>query len=169
MRNRWNDINTDFTCLHCGSYVSAAQFLAGVGNRNHCPYCLWSRHLDLFEAGDRLAACKAPMRPVGLTMKRSRNKYASAANGELMLVHLCTNCDHTSINRIAADDVPDTIIEVFDASQLESVSLLGRIATSGIDLLADQGSDILYRQLYGRGSREVNAAKIGTDRQTTPI
>ena len=98
------DINTDFKCRHCGSYISTARPLAGVGNRNHCPYCLWSRHLDLFEAGDRLAACKAPMRPVGLTLKNSRNKYARAASGELMLVHLCTDCSKISINRIAADD-----------------------------------------------------------------
>ena len=60
------DINADFRCQHCGAYVSASRVLSGVSNRNHCPYCLWSRHLDLFEAGDRLAACKAPMRPVGL-------------------------------------------------------------------------------------------------------
>jgi hypothetical protein len=144
------DINTDFTCLHCSSYVSAAQFLAGVGNRNHCPYCLWSRHLDLFEAGDRLAACKAPMRPVGLTLKRSRNKYASTPNGELMLVHLCEDCDRISINRIAADDLPKAIIEVFKASLMESGWLWEQTMKSDINLLGDESCDIVYRQLYGQ-------------------
>ena len=150
MRNFWNDINTDFTCLHCGSYVSTAQFLAGVGNRNHCPYCLWSRHLDLFEAGDRLAACKAPMRPMGLTLKNSRNKYASSASGELMLVHLCTDCERISINRIAADDHPDAIVEVFEASLTESLGLRTQTMENGITLLGDESLDIVYRQLYGQ-------------------
>ena len=63
------DINRDFRCVYCGNFVSAAALFAGVKNRNHCPYCLWSRHLDLFEAGDRLSACKAPMRPIGVTVK----------------------------------------------------------------------------------------------------
>ena len=37
-------------CLHCGTYISAEAVLSGVRNRNHCPHCLSSRHLDLFEA-----------------------------------------------------------------------------------------------------------------------
>jgi len=149
MRNLWNDINTDFTCLHCGNYVSAARFLAGVGNRNHCPYCLWSRHLDLFEAGDRLAACKALMRPVGLTLKRSRNKYDNAASGELMVVHQCIDCDRISINRIAADDIPEAVLEVFQASLVEATWLREQILGDGINLLGGESFDLIYRQLYG--------------------
>jgi hypothetical protein len=144
------DINADFKCRHCGSYVSAARSLAGVANRNHCPYCLWSRHLDLFEAGDRLAACKASMRPVGLTFKNSRNKYARIASGELMLVHLCTDCERISINRIAADDVPQAIMEVFEASLAESDRLWQYIVAGGINLLGDESCEILYQQLYGQ-------------------
>ena len=144
------DINADFKCQHCGAYVSAARALAGAANRNHCPYCLWSRHLDLFEAGDRLAACKALMRPVGLTLKNSRNKYAHIGNGELMLVHLCTDCERISINRIAADDVPQAIMEVFEASLV----LLDRLMQQGmigeINLLGDGSFEIVYQQLYGQ-------------------
>ena len=155
MKNFRIDTNTDFKCLNCRGYVSSAEMLAGVGNRNHCPYCLWSRHLDLFEAGDRLAACKAPMRPMGLTLKRSRNKYASAVSGELMLVHLCTECDRISINRIAADDVPEMIIEVFEASLTESVWLIQQNKDLGIKLLGDESFDIVYRQLYGQAINPV--------------
>jgi len=147
------DINSDFKCQHCGSYVSSAKMLAGVKNRNHCPYCLWSRHLDLLEAGDRLAACKAPMRPVGLTLKRSRNKYTGLAGGELMLVHQCTDCERISINRIAADDIPEVIIEIFDASLVESIRLRERILANGINLLGDENLDIVHRQLYGQDRR----------------
>ncbi len=94
----------DFKCAHCHVFVSSAHLISGVNNRNHCPYCLWSCHLDLYAAGDRLSACKAPMRPIGLTMKTGRNKYQRESRGELMLVHQCTDCGTLSINRIAADD-----------------------------------------------------------------
>ena len=147
------DINADFKCHHCGAYVSASRALAGVANRNHCPYCLWSRHLDLLEAGDRLAACKAPMRPVGLTMKNSRNKYARIGSGELMLVHLCTDCQRISINRIASDDIPQAIVEVFEASLTTPIKLKQQIITDGVNLLGDQSFDIVCQQLYGQTTR----------------
>jgi len=147
------DINTDFKCRHCGAYVSASRALAGVANRNHCPYCLWSRHLDLFEAGDRLAACKALMRPAGLTLKNSRNKYARIGSGELMLVHRCTDCERISINRIATDDVPQVIMEVFEASLVASERLWLQRMAGGINLLGDESFDIVCQQLYGRTIR----------------
>ena len=103
-----------FACKHCGT-SSRRLDLSGVQNRNHCPYCLWSRHLDLTEAGDRLSACKSPMRPIGLTVKATRKKYGPG-RGELMLIHLCTECNTLSINRIAADDIPGTVFAVFEGS-----------------------------------------------------
>jgi len=147
------DINSDFKCLHCRNYVSSAALLAGVQNRNHCPYCLWSRHLDLFEAGDRLSACKAPMRPIGLTVKRRRKKYATTAAGELMLVHQCLECEHVSINRIAADDVPQALLEVFEAGLALSAPARERILGCGITLLGGKSVDLVYRQLYGPAIR----------------
>ena len=113
---RLNNTSGDFVCLHCGAFVSAEPILSGVRNRNHCPYCLSSRHLDQFEAGDRLSACKACMRPVGLTLKRIAKKYAGRSQGELMLVHLCDDCGKISINRIAADDDSEGILAILEKS-----------------------------------------------------
>jgi DNA-directed RNA polymerase subunit RPC12/RpoP len=144
------DINADFKCLHCGQYISADALLAGVNNRNHCPYCLWSRHLDWYQAGDRLSACKAGMHPVGLTMKRSRNKYAAVAGGELMLVHQCIECESLSINRIAADDVPEVILEVFADGNTLSREIKDQIRMRRITLLGCADIDLVYRQLYGQ-------------------
>jgi hypothetical protein len=142
----------DFKCAHCGVIVSSAHFLSGVNNRNHCPYCLWSCHLDLYAAGDRLSACKGQMKPIGLTMKNGRNKYRLDKRGELMLVHECVDCGALSINRIAADDEPSNIIDVFESS------LDGRIhaicSQYGITVLHRADVDILHRQLYG-GKPEV--------------
>lgn len=109
-----SDTLGDFVCAHCGAYVCANTELSGVKNRNHCPYCLSSRHLDHYEAGDRLSACKARMKPIGLTMKQTPKKYGSAVSGELMLIHQCEDCGKISINRIAADDDNDLILELLE-------------------------------------------------------
>ena len=107
----------DFECGHCRLHVSAEPRRSGVHNRNHCPYCLWSKHVDLRAAGDRLCACKGPMRPVGLALKRRHKKYAPAgAAGELMLVHQCAVCGAVSLNRVAADDSSQRLWEVFETS-----------------------------------------------------
>ena len=139
----------DFKCVHCHVIVSSAHILSGVNNRNHCPYCLWSCHLDLYAAGDRLSACKAPMKPIGLTMKQGRNKYQRDSRGELMLIHECTECKILSINRIAADDDSGTVMAVFQ----ESLQLGGQVHALcqeyGIVMLKKEDSKIVYAQLYG--------------------
>jgi len=140
--------NTDFRCKHCGCYVTSMRQVSGVNNRNHCPYCLWSCHLDLFVAGDRLSACKAPMQPVGLTMKPTRNKYAPGG-GELMLVHICKDCGQVSINRIAADDDARSLMDVFTGSFTLHVRTLEQLLGSGISLLDRENEDNIQRQLMG--------------------
>jgi hypothetical protein len=142
----------DFKCGHCGVIVSSAHFLSGVNNRNHCPYCLWSCHLDLYAAGDRLSACKGQMRPVGLTMKKGRNKYRLDKRGELMLVHQCTECGVLSINRIASDDDPSAIVHLFEASVEPQIHTL--CESHGILMLKTNDRDALYKQLYG-GVKEI--------------
>jgi hypothetical protein len=138
-----------FICKHCHAFVTTAPFLSGVQNRNHCPYCLWSRHVDLHAAGDRLCACKSPMQPVGLTAKAVNKKYA-ARSGELMLVHLCTECESLSINRIAADDIPETIFGIYGSSDKLEPSLQKRLANEGIHLLQEKDSETVQAQLFGQ-------------------
>ena len=151
--------NTDFTCQHCRRFVSANAFLAGAQNRNHCPYCLWSRHLDLFEPGDRLAACKAGMRPVALSVKRSRKKYAPRS-GELMLVHQCTDCGKLSINRIAADDIADYVFEVYEASLRLVPPMLEQMRESGIEVLGEQDEPLARLRLFGGLEHEMCLSEI---------
>lgn len=141
--------NPDFKCIHCRYFVSAGMMLAGVNHRNHCPYCLWSRHMDLFKAGDRMSACKAPMKPVGLTMKRSYNKYLADSGGELMLAHLCSGCGSIAINRIAADDDTQKILDVFKASTKLPVDLCSSLRNKGIDLLGYDSMEEVKVQLFG--------------------
>ena len=143
-----NQTDDGFLCKHCNVYVSAAAFLSGVENRNHCPYCLWSRHLDLYMAGDRLSACKSPMKPIGVTVKSTGKKYGPA-HGELMLIHLCTDCEGLSINRIAADDIPQTVFSVFEGSFQLDARMRSRLETDGISALTRRDSDTVHAQLFG--------------------
>ena len=149
MRTYFMDINADFICKHCSQFVSARTAISGVVNRNHCPYCLHSRHVDLFAAGDRLCACKALMEPVGLAFKRTRDKYAGAAQGELMLVHRCETCGDLSLNRIAADDDPMGIFAVFERGVLFSSRLQQQCQEQGIRLLLDADRSKVEASLFG--------------------
>jgi len=124
----------DFRCTHCGYIVTSARWLSGVNNRNHCPYCLRSLHLDLYSSGDRLSACKAVMHPIALTTKRSHNKY-SHGPGELMLVHLCADCGDISINRIAADDDADTLLEIYHTSSVLPIEIRNLLLDYEIEIL----------------------------------
>ena len=149
MRTNVQSINADFTCKYCGSFISACSALSGVVNRNHCPYCLHSRHVDLFEAGDRLCACKSLMAPVGLTLKRTRDKYAAQRGGELMLIHRCTHCSELVINRIAADDDPHKLIRVL-LSSVEKAGLGDQCQSQGIQLLGLNDLPLVQKRLYGQ-------------------
>lgn len=139
----------DFKCAHCHHLVSAAHSSSGVNNRNHCPYCLWSCHLDLFTSGDRLSACKAQMKPIGLTMKKSRNKYRLEARGELMLIHECMDCGSLSINRIAADDDSECILMVFRDSLRYGHQKSWLCEEQGILMLGSEALQAIHVQLFG--------------------
>ncbi len=149
MRTNTIDINADFTCKHCGGFVSALRAVSGMFNRNHCSHCLYSRHVDLFTPGDRLCACKSLMAPVGLTLKKCRDKYGNEPQGELMLIHRCTACGALSINRISADDNPDELMAVFTHSQMLDPSFERLCELEGIQLLRQDESDLLGARLYG--------------------
>ena len=143
----------DFKCMHCGAGVSSAHLLSGVNNRNHCPYCLWSCHLDLFASGDRLSACKGAMKPVGLTVKKSRNKYRAESQGELMLIHQCVECAALSMNRIAADDDAELVLIVFQESLVFQSQLSLLCQPHDIAPLNGRAIEAVKAQLYGRSAR----------------
>ncbi len=140
----------DFVCVHCHHFVSAQTALAGVHHRNHCPYCLSSRHLDLYAAGDRLSACKARMKPIGLTLKRQSKKYARFDQGELMLVHRCEECGKLAINRLAADDDNEAIMAVYQNSLRIEQHLYNRADEDGITLLGLADRHIVEWRLFGQ-------------------
>ena len=94
-------INTEqdyFICRHCGRAVAASPH----GHRNHCPYCLRSRHLDV-RTGDRLSGCRSLMDPIAIWAKEG---------GEWAIVHRCRGCGLMRANRIAPDDDEDELLAI---------------------------------------------------------
>ena len=154
MRAYSKDTNADFTCKQCGFLVSVDRAASGVINRNHCPYCLYSRHVDLHRAGDRLCACKGLMKPVGITIKNSRDKYAIMQKGELMLVHRCTSCSRLSINRVAADDDPTKLLAVFKSSASDVQHIQHICQEQDITLLKRSDNSLMHTRLFGNPSGE---------------
>jgi len=69
----------------------------GTAHRNHCPNCLWSRHVDDDSPGDRDADCSSLMEPIAISVR---------GDGEWVLVHRCRGCDALRLNRTAGDDNP---------------------------------------------------------------
>ncbi len=85
---------TSFRCVHCRLDVPADA--PGTAHRNHCPHCLWSRHLD-GDVGDRASECRSAMEPIGITVR---------GDGEWVLIHRCSGCGTLRSNRTAGDDNP---------------------------------------------------------------
>jgi hypothetical protein len=92
------------------------------------------------------------MKPIGLTMKKGRNKYRLESGGELMLIHECTECGSLSINRIAADDDSGSILEVFIVSLKNSSQLRARSEADGIIMLDTEDGELVRSQLFGQNA-----------------
>jgi len=90
------------------------------------------------------------MKPIGLTMKKSRNKYRLEAGGELMLVHECIECGVLSINRIAADDDVEFILRVFQGSLAAGYQIAASCKQAGIMMLTMEDAECLDAQLRGQ-------------------
>lgn len=81
-----------FICEHCGKQVEP---LAHGSYRNHCPYCLYSKHVDAEGPGDRAATCHALMHPVALDQSGKKG---------WVIIHRCEACGKEISNKAAPDD-----------------------------------------------------------------
>lgn len=85
-------INESFICENCGKEVEKHPEWSA---RNHCPFCLCSKHLDEKNPWDRLSECHGIMIPVDIDYKK--NKW-------YMIKHKCKKCQKEILNKIAPDD-----------------------------------------------------------------
>lgn len=85
----------DFVCAYCKKQI------LGNGYTNHCPHCLYSKHVDI-EPGDRLADCNGLMKPLSYFQK----------NGDFYIVHQCKECGLIKNNKKSAEDSTDTLLNL---------------------------------------------------------
>ncbi|RVW07318.1 RNHCP domain-containing protein [Prescottella agglutinans] len=72
-----------FTCIRCGLAVSVAA--PSAEPRTHCPNCLTGTH----------GQCRARTHPIAVAVLR---------DGDWMLIHRCTGCDHLAAHPVVDDD-----------------------------------------------------------------
>ena len=89
-----------FRCCECRLDVSMDA--PGAAHRNHCPNCLWSKHVDE-RPGDRASHCGAGMEPLAIAVR---------GRGEWVLIHRCRGCDALVANRTAGDDNPLLLVKL---------------------------------------------------------
>lgn len=82
----------DFVCEKCGEQVK------GGGFTNHCPCCLWSKHVDV-EPGDRVSLCGGLMEP---------REYCYSVS-EKWVLHRCVVCGLEKKNKLNDHDSLDTL------------------------------------------------------------
>jgi hypothetical protein len=85
----------DFTCGHCGFQVQ------GTGYTNHCPRCLWSKHVDV-NPGDRSESCHGLMEPVRV------EKHGA----DLYIIQRCVQCHAQRRIKPADADDRDLLIQL---------------------------------------------------------
>ena len=88
---RFTKNDAGFICTHCGRRVEPL----GYSSRNHCPFCLWSLHVDVLP-GDRANECRGEMEPVRVELNPKKG---------YVIVHRCTRCGELHRNK-AANEAP---------------------------------------------------------------
>lgn len=95
---RFKMIDENFICEVCGSNVEKLGYTA----RDHCPYCLSSKHVDI-NPGDRRADCGGVLVPIGIE---------NAKKGNYKIVYKCQKCGEIKRNIMAHDDNMDLVIKI---------------------------------------------------------
>ena len=88
----------DFVCEHCGEKV------VGDGYTDHCPKCLWAKHVDRLIPGDRESDCGGMMEPIATQF--------SISNFQFSIKYKCTKCRHTFKVREGKGDDREKLIEL---------------------------------------------------------
>ena len=91
-------IDEEFICENCGYNVKKL----GYSCRNHCPKCLYSKHVDI-NPGDREESCHGLLVPIGLEIS-SKKGY--------IIIFKCKKCGAIRKNKVAEDDNMDLIISL---------------------------------------------------------
>ena len=92
---KFTKVKENFKCENCGHSIK------GNGYTNHCPKCLYSKHVDN-NPGDRACDCKGLMKPIDIEIK----------GAEYIITHECHVCGHKKKQKTCENDDFDTIIKI---------------------------------------------------------
>lgn len=81
----------------------------GSGYTDHCPNCLWSKHVDV-NPGDRASKCNGMMRP--LKVEHDRNWFA--------IDYVCVKCRMRKKVRAAENDNKELLFKLLSSSSSSS-------------------------------------------------
>lgn len=95
-RSNFIKVTQDFNCENCNCQVT------GNGYTNHCPNCLYSKHVDQSIPGDRESACLGLMKPIEYFLK----------NDKVHIVHKCLVCGKISRNKASDIDNVDCLVNI---------------------------------------------------------
>ena len=95
---RFTEIDEEFICENCGKKVEKL----GYSCRDHCPYCLYSKHVDK-NPGDRAEECQGALEPISVEMNPKKG---------YVIIYKCKKCGAIRKNKAATDDNMDLIIEL---------------------------------------------------------
>lgn len=90
----------NFDCEKCGTLVS------GGGYTNHCPNCLWSKHVDV-NPGDRAANCGGLMHPI--EVRKEGEEYS--------IIHQCEICSHSKKNKVSPNDNFNEVVKLASSAR----------------------------------------------------
>ena len=90
--------DNSFVCVDCGKQVEKL----GYTSRNHCPFCLYSLHVDI-EPGDRANTCKGILEPIAVENSTKKG---------YIIVFKCKKCGKIVRNKSAIDDNFEALLEV---------------------------------------------------------
>lgn len=122
-----------FICASCGKAVPPVEF--GGKQRNHCPHCLSSVHVDI-TPGDRRASCRGIMKPISIYVQE---------NKEWSIIHRCNKCKGIRQNRIAADD-NELLLLTMAAEPLMSLPFPSKTMISTLHKLSlEKGGEDVYK------------------------
>lgn len=91
-------IDEEFICENCNTKVPKL----GYSCRNHCPVCLYSKHVDI-NPGDRQEKCHGLLEPISVETS-SKKGY--------IIISKCKKCGAIRKNKAAEDDNMDLIIKL---------------------------------------------------------
>ena len=87
-----------FICRNCGETVKPL----GYTSRDHCPYCLYSIHIDVVP-GDRANTCLGTLKPISVETNPKKG---------YVIVYQCDKCNEIKRNKAAEDDDFNVLLDI---------------------------------------------------------